>query len=159
MDETNDMTQTPQSDDFLIGWDDVPEEDAPEEAGADEAPETTGETEPESVPLEETAPPMPPDDLRMRSDILEFARSFPEAAANPAAIPPEIWAEVGRGRSLTAAYAQWAVRQERARTTAAQNRSATLERFRHNASRSTGSMRTAGGGSRRKDPFLEGWDD
>lgn len=158
--DPDETQEAPQGDDFLAGWEDQGGDETPDgaEDPAEEAVLPPAEPE-EQAPQETPAAALAPDELRMRSDILEFARSFPEAAADPAAIPPEIWAAVGRGRSLTAAYAQWAVGREREKTTAAQRRSQTLERSRRNALRSTGSMRTAGDGSRRNDPFLEGWDD
>ena len=142
-------------DDFLEGW----EDDAPDIGDGDSLPDQDGD-EADCPPMEDRNPLQgfaPPGELEMRSDILEFARCFPDAALDPGSIPPAVWEQVGQGRSLTVAYGQWALEQERGRRFQAEQNDRELQRIRRNGLRSTGSMRTSGDGSRRRDPFLEGW--
>ena len=159
MDEIKEEVET--TDNFLEGWNDS----TPEAEDADELPDEGGEneagpsTEGSGDGIASIRDFAPPGELEMRNDILEFARCFPEAAADPAAIPAEVWGQVAQGRSLTVAYGQYALGQERDLRAAAQKRSGELERVQRNARRSTGSMASAGGGRLRRDPFLEGWGD
>lgn len=95
----------------------------------------------------------------MHADIQNFRMAFPEAAQNPyQAIPAEVWRQVDRGVSLTAAYAQYAVAQARGDARRAEQQTRIMRLNQENLSRSTGSMRSAGEEIRVKDPFLEGWD-
>ena len=78
-------------------------------------------------------------DAFRQADVREFWETFPEAARNPQSIPPEVWAEVRRGRTLMGAYARYS-RQQAA-----------------GAACSTGSMRTTESGLGGRDPFLSGF--
>lgn len=160
MEHLEQMEET--QDDFLEGFDNS----TPEAEDADELPGMTGGENEAGPSTEGTGDGIasiegfaPPGELEMRSDILEFARCFPQAAGDPAAIPPQVWAQVAQGRSLTVAYGQWALEQERSLRAQAEKRSGELERGRRDAARSTGSMRTTGMGTGPRDPFLEGWND
>ena len=84
---------------------------------------------------------------------------FPEAAADPASIPKEVWAEVRGGRSLVGAYAKYHEAQVRADVEAEEQRAAAQRQNAENAARSAGSMRSAGADAASKDPFLEGWNE
>ena len=96
---------------------------------------------------------------RRQADIAEFQQTFPDAAKDPDKIPPQVWAEVRNGSSLVAAYARYAVSAARQDAANAQRESAAAQQNQKNASRSTGSMKSAGAGLKAKDPFLEGWGD
>ena len=96
---------------------------------------------------------------RRQADIAEFQQTFPDAAKEPDKIPPQVWAEVRKGSSLVAAYARYAVSAARQDAANAQRESAAAQQNQKNASRSTGSMKSAGAGLKVKDPFLEGWGD
>ena len=98
---------------------------------------------------------------RVREDVAEFARAFPEVYArakdDPKAIPVAVWDAVNAGESLTAAWAKHSVAEAQAQMRAAERRAGAEELARTNAGRSTGSMATTGSGEK-KDPFLEGFD-
>ena len=101
-------------------------------------------------------------EARIRADLQDFAKAFPEeynrAKSDPKAIPDEVWAEVNSGKaSLTAAFARHMVAAERAKAAQATQIATTQEQNRKNAERSTGSMQSAGNPSRLKDPFEEGF--
>lgn len=98
-------------------------------------------------------------DARMQADLREFREIFPAAAADPASIPQEVWAEVRSGRSLVGAYAGYHEAQARAAAEAEEQRAAAQRQNAENAARSTGSMRSAGAETASKDPFLEGWNE
>ena len=100
--------------------------------------------------------------VRMESDLAEFRQTFPEAAADPASIPKEVWAAVQGGASLVGAYARYANAQAQAEQAAAEEAAKQQEAVRKqnaaNAARAVGSLKSAGGEGP-KDPFLEGWDE
>jgi len=97
-------------------------------------------------------------EARREADIAEFKRTFPDAAKDPKAIPPQVWDEVRNGSSLVAAYGRYALDQERAARLAAEGKATVEAKNQNNAARSTGSMQSAGGEIKSRDPFLEGWD-
>ena len=97
-------------------------------------------------------------DARRRADIAEFQKAFPDAAKEPDKIPQEVWADVRSGMSLVTAYAKYSVKQAKSEAQAAEMRAAAEKQNSKNTSRSTGSMKSAGGDKKSKDPFLEGWD-
>lgn len=96
---------------------------------------------------------------RRRADILEFQKTFPDAAKDPKSIPREVWADVNRGMSLVSAYSKHAVAQAKAAQQAAEQKVEAVTRNQKNADRSTGSMKTAGDGSKGRDPFMDGFMD
>lgn len=148
-------TQGEESGGFMAGF----EETEPAGGG--------GNKNPEYAPAEDAAanreeppgdggenPPAPPlrDQGLVRDDVRAFIAAFPDAARDFGSIPPEVWAAVRAGTSLTAAYARYSGAQ------AARAEEAALRRRRQdarNAAASTGSMRSAGGAGPR-DPFLQG---
>lgn len=95
---------------------------------------------------------------RRQADILEFRKTFPDAAKDPQAIPAEVWADVRGGLSLVAAYSKYAVAQAKNAQQTAEQKAAAGAQNQKNAARATGSMRSAGESTATKDPFLEGWD-
>ena len=95
---------------------------------------------------------------RRQADIAEFQRTFPDAAKDPKSIPPEVWADVRAGSTLVAAYGKYALALARQAQQAAVHNAAATAKNRVNASRSTGSMQSAGENTGSKDPFMEGWD-
>lgn len=95
---------------------------------------------------------------RRQADILEFQKTFPEAAKDPKNIPPEVWESVRNGNSLTVSFALWQVKQSKAEAEQARQNAAAAQQNERNASRSTGSMKSAGEENKSKDPFLQGWD-
>ena len=97
-------------------------------------------------------------EARKNADIAEFQRLFPDAAKDPKAIPQEVWAAVRSGMSLVSAYSKYAVDQANAARQAAEQKAAASALNQQNASRSTGSMQSAGEPRASKDPFMEGWD-
>lgn len=102
-------------------------------------------------------------DASVQAGIEEFARAFPEvyqkARGNPKeAIPPEVWDDVNRGLSLTAAYSRYAVKNAEEQVKAVQQRADTDTKNAVNAARSTGSQKSAGNDAKTKDAFLEGFD-
>lgn len=97
-------------------------------------------------------------DARRNADIAEFQKLFPDAAKDPKAIPPEVWASVREGMSLVSAYSRYAVEQARAAQQAAEQKAAAFAQNQRNAARSTGSMQSAGENRAGRDPFLEGFD-
>ena len=97
-------------------------------------------------------------DARRNADIAEFQRLFPDAAKDPKAIPQEVWAAVRSGMSLVSAYSKYTVDQANAARQAAEQKAAASAQNQQNASRSTGSMQSAGEPLASKDPFMEGWD-
>lgn len=98
-------------------------------------------------------------DARMQADLREFREVFPDAAADPASIPKEVWAEVRGGRSLVGAYARYHEAKVRADADAAAQKAAAQRQNAENAARSAGSMRSAGAEAASRDPFLEGWNE
>lgn len=96
-------------------------------------------------------------ETRRRADISEFQKTFPDVARDPKSIPPEVWAEVNRGVSLVAAYSKYAIAQAQTAQKTAERKAEAVTQNQKNAVRSTGSMRTAGDGTKSKDPFLEGF--
>ena len=82
---------------------------------------------------------------RVKADLDEFARIFPDAyhraSSDISSMPEKVWEGVRGGLSLAASYAKYGMDSGR------------------NASRSTGSMRSAGQEFKSSDPFLEGWGD
>ena len=97
-------------------------------------------------------------DERRRADVQEFQKAFPDAAKEPDKIPQSVWADVRSGMSLVTAYAKYAVQQAEERAKAADMAASAQQQNSRNAGRSTGSMKSAGGEKKSKDPFLEGWD-
>lgn len=91
---------------------------------------------------------------RMKRDLSDFEAAFPDAykqaKSDPDSIPQSVWDAVNAGKSLTAAWAEYAVQQanKRADTTALNGQ---------NAARSTGSMKSAGSDKKTTDAFLVGW--
>ena len=100
-------------------------------------------------------------DAKVKADLAEFAKAFPEvyeqAKSDPKMIPESVWQEVNGGLSLTAAYSRYAVAQANEATRAANQRAAAASQNQKNNLRSTGSMRSAGNDARSADPFLEGF--
>lgn len=101
-------------------------------------------------------------EAKIQADLREFAKAFPDvyekAKGDPKAIPDEVWADVNSGKlSLTAAYSRYAVARAKAEAEAAAKTAATAKQNEANASRSTGSMKSAGSDTVNKDPFLDGW--
>ncbi|MBR1836882.1 MAG: hypothetical protein IJ783_06300 [Kiritimatiellae bacterium] len=100
---------------------------------------------------------------RVRRDLDDFAAAFPDvfqrAKGDKTAIPPEVWAEVNRGATLTAAYAKYAVAQAQAATQAETLRADTAVKNNENSARSTGSMLGAGNSAKQKDAFLVGFEE
>lgn len=100
---------------------------------------------------------------RIQADLAEFAKAFPtvyeQAKSDPKAIPDSVWNDVNTGLSLTAAYARHAVAQAEQATKAAADREAAAAKNQTNASRATGSMKSAGSDTRSKASFLEGFGD
>lgn len=91
-------------------------------------------------------------------DIAAFREVFPDAAADPASIPKEVWDSVREGRSLVASYAVHAARKANAEREALQRELAALRLERENARRSTGSLSGALDAPVRKDAFSQGWE-
>lgn len=99
---------------------------------------------------------------RIQAEVAEFRQAFPEiaerAAKDGSVIPKEVWDSVREGKSLTAAYARYAVAAAQGGTKAAEKKAEAAESGAKNAARSTGSMQSAGADAHQKDAFLEGWD-
>lgn len=95
---------------------------------------------------------------KRRADIADFQKNFPDAAKEPEKIPPEVWAAVRDGASLSIAYAKYAIKQAQTAQEAAEHKVASTEQNQKNSDRSSGSMKTAGNEHKSRDPFLEGWD-
>lgn len=95
---------------------------------------------------------------KRKADIEQFRKEFPDAAKEPDKIPKEVWDDVRKGMSLSIAYAKYAIRQEQAARKEAEHKAASSEQNQKNASRSAGSMQSAGNKHNSRDPFLEGWD-
>ncbi len=164
--------QTPGGEEAAFGEETAPVEDAPFEADPAETAgvsQTGYETaELPQLPFGASQLPQPPlgtlpfgaqtGESAMQEDIRNFRMVFPEAAMNPReSIPPQVWQQVDRGMSLTAAYAQYAVAQARGAAHMAEQQNRILRQNQDNRARSTGSMRSAGEEIGVKDPFLEGW--
>ena len=102
-------------------------------------------------------------ETRVKSDLAEFERAFPDvfekAKTDPKAIPDSVWNEVASGFSLTAAYSRYAVDRAGAEAREANARAEAAVKNSKNAVRSTGSMKSAGNDCAGKDPFLEGFGD
>lgn len=92
---------------------------------------------------------------RRRADILEFQKTFPDVAKDPKSIPPAVWAEVNKGSSLVAAYSRYAIAQAQTAQKTAERKAEAVTQNQKNANRSTGSMKTAGDGSKGRDAFAE----
>lgn len=100
---------------------------------------------------------------RIRADIADFAKAFPDvydkAKTDPKVIPQSVWDEVNRGEiSLTAAYSRYAVAEANAQAQTARDHAAAAVQNQRNAARSTGSMMSAGNDNKNTDAFLEGFD-
>ena len=99
---------------------------------------------------------------RIRRDVAEFSRAFPEiyakAQADPKVIPEAVWKDVSSGLSLTAAWSRHVVRQAEQRAAAADRKEKAVNRNAANAARSAGSMVSAGAENRTRDPFAEAFD-
>lgn len=100
---------------------------------------------------------------KVQADLQDFAKAFPQiyekAKTDKTAIPQSVWEDVGRGLSLTAAYARFAVKQAETTAKTEKSRADVAEQGRRNAARSTGSMRSAGNDKKVTDAFLEGFGD
>ena len=100
---------------------------------------------------------------KVQADLQDFAKAFPQiyekAKTDKTAIPQSVWEDVGRGLSLTAAYARFAVKQAETAVQTEKSRADVAEQGRRNAARSTGSMRSAGNDKKVTDAFLEGFGD
>lgn len=100
---------------------------------------------------------------RIRAELEDFARAFPEAynkaASDPESIPQSVYDDWKSGMSLTAAYAKHTVAEANAAAAAAQQRATTADKNAQNTSRSTGSMQSAGSDTKQQDAFLAGFND
>lgn len=100
---------------------------------------------------------------RIRAELEEFARVFPEvynkAASDPKSLPQSVYDDWKSGISLCAAYAKYTVAAAAAQAKQAAERVETNEKNTRNAERATGSMKSAGSDTHSQDPFLEGFDD
>lgn len=105
---------------------------------------------------EEYLAPREAEDKKER-ELREFRALFPEAAADPAAIDPEVWEAVRGGRSLAVAFACHALAAARAENEKLAAKLAQMEKGLDNARRSTGSLASAGEESARRDAFTAGW--
>lgn len=128
-------------------------EDREAAVAAQEAAEAARQSDANQAAQEQAAA-----DARRNADIAEFQKLFPDAAKDPKAIPPEVWASVREGMSLVSAYSRYAVEQARAAQQAAEQKAAAFAQNQRNAARSTGSMQSAGENRAGRDPFLEGFD-
>ena len=97
-------------------------------------------------------------EARRTADIEEFRTLFPEAAKDPQSIPKEVWAKVQSGERLTTAYTRYALSQAGQQVASARRDAASAQQNQRNAERSTGSMRSAGDGSKNKDVFADAFD-
>lgn len=95
---------------------------------------------------------------RRMAEIEAFRKVYPDAAKDPKGIPAEVWESVRGGMNLVTAYAIYDAKQARAAQVAAEQKAAAADQNHNNASRSTGSMRSAGDNTRTRDPFEEGFD-
>ncbi len=97
-----------------------------------------------------------------QADIAAFASAFPEDfnryKSDPSVIPPEVWAEVNGGKSLTAAYAAHLVHKAQALANTAVKTAQAKDLNERNNSRAAGSMKSAGNDSKAKDAFIAGFD-
>lgn len=98
-------------------------------------------------------------DARRQADILEFQKTFPDAARDPQSIPKEVWDGVTNGLSLVASYAKWQVSAATAQAQAAKEQAAAAVQNQRNADRSTGSMKSAGEERKAKDIFADAFGD
>lgn len=101
---------------------------------------------------------------KINAELAEFAKAFPDAynkaASDPKSIPQSVYdAWKGGEVSLTAAYAQYIVGAARAEAEQAEKRAATEVQNVKNATRSSGSMKSAGSDVKNTDPFLRGFND
>lgn len=100
---------------------------------------------------------------KVATDVAEFAKAFPDVFAkakdNPNAIPQSVWEDVKAGMSLSAAYSRYAVREAEVKAKEAQTQAQTVTKNATNATRSTGSLKSAGSDRKTADPFLDGFDD
>lgn len=99
---------------------------------------------------------------KINAELAEFAKAFPDAynkaASDPKSIPQSVYdAWKGGTLSLTAAYAQHMVSAAQAEAKQAEQRAATEVKNVKNASRSSGSMKSAGSDVKNTDPFLRGF--
>lgn len=101
-------------------------------------------------------------EAQIQSDLRDFAKAFPNvyerAKTDKSAIPASVWEDVGRGLTLTAAYSRFAVKQAQDAAKAAKAQADVAVQGQKNASRSTGSMRSAGNDKKNTPAFLEGFD-
>lgn len=97
-------------------------------------------------------------EARRKADIEKFQKTYPDAAKDPQSIPKEVWDGVKNGLSLVESYAVWKQKAAETALTEAKQQQAAAVQNQKNASRSTGSMKSAGESRKSKDPFLEGWD-
>lgn len=103
-------------------------------------------------------------EAKVKADLADFAMAFPEvyemAKNDPKVIPQSVWDGVNSGKmSLTAAYSRYAVAQANEKAKAAEAAAAVAGQNNKNASRATGSMKSAGSDTKSKDAFLDGWGD
>lgn len=103
------------------------------------------------------------EEAKARADIADFEAAFPEEYAkyksDPATIPPEVWADVNKGKSLTAAYAAHLVQKARQQAAAVAETEKAKALNTRNTMRSAGSMSSVGNDTKVKDPFLAGFDE
>jgi hypothetical protein len=103
-------------------------------------------------------------DDKAKADLAEFQKAFPDVyekvLADRTAIDKSVWDAVEKeGISLTAAYAKFAVSAANAAAASAKESAAADAKNGLNASRSTGSMQTAGNDKHLTDAFLQGFGD
>lgn len=167
--EEKEVLTAGQADAFLSGWEGQTEAPAPSEVP--EAPETpvSDAEAPQPQPDTEQEPPAAQTGDAQHRDIGEFAATFPEvyqrAKVDKSAIPDGVWKDVAGGIPLAAAYAKntviqaaQAVKEAKEAARAAEERARVAQQNQRNSQRATGSMRSAGGDIKNKDPFLEGWE-
>lgn len=111
---------------------------------------------------QETADAKAAGDAKIKADLAEFEKAFPDvyrqAKTDPKAIPESVWNDVKGGLSLTAAYARHVVSAAQAAEKAAKERADAVVQTTKNAARSTGSMKSAGSDAKNTDAFLMGFD-
>lgn len=100
---------------------------------------------------------------KLKADLADFQKAFPDiyekAKTDPNVIPKSVYEDVGRGFSLTAAYGRYVATVAQANAKAAQEKAAVAAQGQKNATRATGSMKSAGNESKNKDAFLDGFGD
>jgi len=103
-------------------------------------------------------------DARIKDDLANFQAAFPEiynqAKGDPKTIPQSVWNDVSSGKmTLTAAYSKYAVAQAQELARSATEAAKTSENNQRNASRSTGSMKSAGNDAKNRDAFAAAFDE